>query len=179
MKHSGLWIIAGVALLSLAAVVWLIVAAGGSGSPGGTATRVIETPMPVPSAPEPSPAPERSLDPAPPPTSSEPTAVPDAAAAEAETDEPGAAELQADSDLQADAEVELPSLNDSDGFVRERLQAVSEGPALLRWVADEQLIRKFVVFVENISRHEFPQTDLPYRAVGGEMPVRELDQICS
>ena len=73
-------------------------------------------------------------------------------------------------------EVVLPSLNDSDGFVRERLQALRNGAAVLRLVADDQLIRKFVVFVENVGRHEFPQTDLPFRPVGVEMPVRELDQ---
>ena len=32
-----------------------------------------------------------------------------------------------------------------------------------------------MVFVENISRGEFPQTALPYRALGQDMPVRNID----
>ena len=43
-------------------------------------------------------------------------------------------------------------------------------------LAEDQIVRKFVVFVENISREEFPQTGLPYRGLGQEMSVSEVDE---
>ena len=72
--------------------------------------------------------------------------------------------------------IQLPSLNQSDEFVFEGLRAFQNGAALVRLIASDQLIRKFVVFVENISRGEFPQTGLPYRALGQEMPVTNIDE---
>ena len=47
--------------------------------------------------------------------------------------------------------------------------------ALVNALAEDQIVRKFVVFVENISRGEFPQTGLPYKGLGQEMPVSEID----
>ena len=72
--------------------------------------------------------------------------------------------------------VELPSLNDSDDFVLEGLRALQNGVALIRVLADDQLIRSIVVFVDNISRGEFPQTSLPYKRIGQEMSVRNIDE---
>jgi hypothetical protein len=72
--------------------------------------------------------------------------------------------------------VELPSLNDSDDFVLEGLRALQNGAALIRVLADEQLIRSIVVFVDNISRGEFPQTSLPYKRIEQEMSVRNIDE---
>ncbi len=90
--------------------------------------------------------------------------------------EVGTEPASSDEAEQAVAEVALPSLNESDAFVREQLQNLRNGAALLGLLADGELIRKFVVFVDNVSREEFPQTDLPYRPIGVAMPVRELDQ---
>lgn len=165
MKKIGFLIIAGVAILSLVALVWLSL---GSSEPSG-ATTTFTVDAPVPQRPEPAPAPaSRTI--APPVTSAvtavEPPAEPEPVIEATVEPEPEP----------AGPEVELPGLNSSDGFVRERLQALSDGAALLSLVTDEQLIRRFVVFVENISRHEFPQTDLPYRPIGADMPVRELDR---
>ena len=165
MKKIGFLIIAGVAILSLVALVWLSL---GSSEPSG-ATTTFTVDAPVPQRPEPAPAPaSRVITPSTPPavTAVEPPAGPEPVIEAPVEPEPEPAE----------PEVELPGLNNSDGFVRERLQALSDGAALLGLITDEQLIRRFVVFVENISRHEFPQTDLPYRPVGVDMPVRELDQ---
>ena len=69
----------------------------------------------------------------------------------------------------------MPSLNDSDGFVLEGLRALQNGAALISVLADEQLIRGIVVFVDNISRGDFPQTSLPYKRIGEEMSVRNID----
>jgi hypothetical protein len=71
--------------------------------------------------------------------------------------------------------VQLPSLNDSDAFVFEGLRALQNGAAVISVLADEQLIRSIVVFVDNISRGGFPQTGLPYKGIGQEMPVRNID----
>ncbi len=167
MKKIGFLIIAGVAILSLVALVWLSL---GSSEPSG-ATTTFTVDAPVPRRPEPAPAPAtRTIaSPAPPAV----TAVEPPTGPEPVIETPVEPEPEPDP---AEPEVELPALNDSDGFVRERLQALSDGAVLLSLVTDEQLIRRFVVFVENISRHEFPQTDLPYRPIGVDMPVRELDQ---
>ena len=172
MKKSGFLIIAGVAIVSLAALVWLAL---GFDEPAGTTSRVIELPAPVAAEPEPAPAPRVISPPAQPAVTAvdpaeDPEPVVEVPAQPVEEPEPAPPEGS------ADPEVVLPGLNDSDGFVRERIQALRAGAAMLSLIADDQLIRKFVVFVENISRHEFPQTDLPYRSLGVEMPVRELDQ---
>ena len=172
MKKSGLLIIAGVAIVSLAALVWLSLSFE---EPSEPVTLVIEPPAPISAEPEPEPAPRAVI----PPAQTAVTAVEPAEEPEPVVEVPAQPEVEPEPDPPAvsdEPEVELPSLNDSDGFVRERLQALRDGAALLGLIADEQLIRKFVVFVENTSRHEFPQTDLPYRSIGVEMPVRELDQ---
>ena len=172
MKKSGLLIIAGVAIVSLAALVWLSLSFE---EPSEPVTLVIEPPAPISAEPDPEPAPRAVI----PPAQTAVTAVEPAEDPEPVVEVPAQPEVEPvpEPPVESDEpEVELPSLNDSDGFVRERLQALRDGAALLGLIADDQLIRKFVVFVENTSRHEFPQTDLPYRSIGVEMPVRELDQ---
>ena len=168
MKKWGFLIIAGVAMVSLAALVWLSV---GFDEPTGTTSRIIELPAPVSAEPEPVPTPRVISPPAQPAV----TAVEPAEEPEPVVEVPVQPVVEPEPP-EEEPEVVLPSLNDSDGFVRERLQALRNGAAVLRLVADDQLIRKFVVFVENVGRHEFPQTDLPFRPVGVEMPIRELDQ---
>lgn len=71
--------------------------------------------------------------------------------------------------------VQLPSLNSSDNFVFTELRGLQNGAALVSLLAEDQIVRKFVVFVENISRGEFPQTGLPYKPLGVEMPVDSID----
>ncbi len=168
MKRFGLLIIAGVAIVSLAALVFLML---GSGEPSGSTTLIIDPPAPLsqsqPQSPEPAAATRAVTPPA-------PSAM---AATEPATAAPAQAEsAPRPSPASTETGLELPSLNDSDGFVLKRLRALRNGAALIGLIADEQLIRKFVVFVDNTSRHEFPQTDLPYRPIGTDMPARELDQ---
>jgi len=172
MKRFGLLIIAGVAIVSLAALVFLML---GSSEPSGSTTLIIDPPAPQSQSQPPEPAPAtRAVTP---PPSSAIAALEPAVEPEPAIEAPAQAE-SAPGPSQASTEtgLELPSLNDSDGFVIEHLRALRNGAALLGLIADEQLIRKFVVFVDNISRHEFPQTDLPYRPIGIDMPARELDQ---
>ncbi len=170
MKKSSLFVIAGVAIVSLAALIWLSL---GFDEPGGTATRVVEVPGPEAVEPEPIPVPRVVIPPAQPVVAADETAAAPEPVVEVPAVEPAASDPAAQD---AAPDVELPSLNDSDGLVRESLRALRNGAALLALIGDDQLIRKFVVFVENVSRHEFPQTELPYRPIGVEMPVRELDQ---
>ena len=72
--------------------------------------------------------------------------------------------------------VQLPSLTDSDSFVFSSISTFQNSAALLELLAEDQIVRKFVVFAENISRGEFPQTGLPYKNLGQEMIVQNIDE---
>ena len=172
MSKSGLWTIAGVAVLSLLYLVYLAVSYE---APTGTTTVALPPPALQPVVEEPTPVvrpilPETRLQPEPEPpapAAADPVVEPppvEVAVAEPEEEGPESPVIQ------------LPSLNQSDEFVFEGLRAFQNGVALVGLLANDQLIRKFVVFVENISRGEFPQTGLPYRAIGQEMPVTNIDE---
>ena len=187
MPKSGVLVIAAVAVLTLLSLVYFALTID---TPEGTTTLIIEPPvrliedMPVVaptsiSATQPnSPLPQIRLQP-----QQEPPVV---AVAEAEIatlpeevalPEPES-ELETESlDEEEQANVvELPSLTESDSFVFESLRTLQNGIALVDLLAEDQIVRKFVVFVENISREEFPQTGLPYRGLGQEMSVSEVDE---
>ena len=182
MTKSGLFVIAAVAILTLLSLVYFALTVD---SPEGTTTLVIEPPVSVV---ENSPAPSPSLAPSTQPNSplpqirlqpqQEPASValsePEIAALPEEV-EP--VELAPEPELNEDETnvIELPTLTDSDPFVFETLQTLQNGMALVNALAEDQIVRKFVVFVENISRGEFPQTGLPYKGLGQEMPVSEID----
>lgn len=72
--------------------------------------------------------------------------------------------------------VELPTLNMSDTFVVARLSAIETGNALLNVLTSEELIRRFVVFVENVAEGNLPQLDYPVARLSQSMAVRELDE---
>jgi len=72
--------------------------------------------------------------------------------------------------------VELPRLNNSDSFVAERLQQLQSGASLMTLLADEQLVRRFVVLVDNVARGTLPQSNLPYRELAAEFPVTTIDE---
>ena len=187
MPKSGLLVIAAVAVLTLLSLVYFALTID---TPEGTTTLVIEPPVSViedspvvapasTSATQPnSPLPQIRLQP-----QQEPPAV---AVAEAEiaTLPEEVALPQPESELETESldeeeqvnVVELPSLTESDSFVFESLRTLQNGIALVDLLAEDQIVRKFVVFVENISREEFPQTGLPYRGLGQEMSVSEVDE---
>ena len=182
MTKSGLFVIAAVAILTLLSLVYFALTVD---SPEGTTTLVIEPPVSVvENSPAPSPSPGPSTQPNSPlpqirlQPQQEPASValsePEIAALPEEV-EP--VELAPEPELNEDETnvIELPTLTDSDPFVFEILQTLQNGMALVNALAEDQIVRKFVVFVENISRGEFPQTGLPYKGLGQEMPVSEID----
>ena len=182
MTKSGLFVIAAVAILTLLSLVYFALTVD---SPEGTTTLVIEPPVSVV---ENSPAPSPSRAPSTQPNSPLPQIrlQPQQAPASVALSEPEIAtlpeeveqvELAPEPELNEDETnaIELPSLTDSDPFVFETLQTLQNGMALVNVLAEDQIVRKFVVFVENISRGEFPQTGLPYKGLGQEMPVSEID----
>ena len=187
MTKSGFLVIAAVAILTLLSLVYFALTID---SPEGTTTLVIEPPVSViensptlapnrPTATQPnSPLPQIRLQPQQEPASvavTEPeiASLPEEVElVEPEPEVQPALESSDDEDINL---VELPSLTDSDSFVFESLRTLQNGMALIELLADDQVVRKFVVFVENISRGEFPQTGLPYKALGQEMPVSEID----
>ena len=182
MAKSGLFVIAAVAILTLFSLVYFALTLD---SPEGTTTLVIEppvsvdedspTPSPAPSTQPNSPLPQIRLQP-----QQEPASVaisePEIAMLPEEVEQ---AELTPEPEPELDEydtnAIELPNLTDSDPFVFETLQTLQNGIALVNALAEDQIVRKFVVFVENISRGEFPQTGLPYKGLGQEMPVSEID----
>ena len=185
MSKSGLFVIAAVAILTLLSLVYFAITFE---APEGTTTVVIEPPAPALQAVEPAESPTRSAQqnsPLP-QIRIQPQAEPPAVAVtdveevevapppeEIEVVEEGPAVVQEES---ATDVIQLPTLNSSDSFVLDGLRAMQNGAALVELLARDQIVRKFVVFVENISRGEFPQTGLPYRALGQDMPVRNIDE---
>ena len=182
MSKSGLYAIAAVAILTLLSLVYF---AFTFEAPQGTTTVLIEPPAPTIEPPESAERPSQGQQ--------SPTALPQIriqpeadsppiAAAVAEVVEivpsPREVEVVAEESIVEDEPnvVQLPTLNNSDTFVFEGLRAMQNGASVLRLLAQDQIVRKFVVFVENISRGEFPQTGLPYKALGEEMPVSNIDE---
>ncbi len=182
MTKSGLFVIAAVAILTLLSLVYFALTVD---SPEGTTTLVIEPPVSVvENSPAPSPSPAPLTQPNSPlpqirlQPQQEPASValsePEIATLPEEVEQ---VELAPEPELNEDETnvIELPTLTDSDPFVFETLQTLQNGMALVNALAEDQIVRKFVVFVENISRGEFPQTGLPYKGLGQEMPVSEID----
>lgn len=66
--------------------------------------------------------------------------------------------------------VELPDLNDSDGFIREQLAAY-ELPK--QWLAAEELARRAAVVVDNTARGEFPIDQLNFLSISASFKVRD------
>lgn len=174
MSKAGLWAIAGIAVLTLLYLVYL---AATFETPEGTTTVIVPARSEV-AVTEPVPTIRPSLpqtrlrpEPEPPaPAAAEP--IIEAAPTEVEQPEP---EVEVAADDPAGEVIQLPSLNNSDEFVFEGLRAFQNSAALVRLLASEQLVRGFVILVDNISRGEFPQTGLPYRPLRQEMPVSNID----
>jgi hypothetical protein len=88
--------------------------------------------------------------------------------------EPEVLEEQVEEPVEAEV-VQLPALGASDSFISQRLQQLSDGATLLSYLVDQQMVRRFVVLVDNISQGNLPQTNLPYRDVEGDFAVRTID----
>src|SRR5690554_3624013 len=169
MAHKTLAIIAALSLVGLAFLVYLALTFE---PPEATRTVELEQPTPRPIErvlPEEFPAPvdqepfrpvEVEPEPAPQP---EPDSAP-AAIAEATPAEP------------AEPAEPLPSLNNSDAYVLQRLASIELGASLLRLMVSDEIIRKFVVFTHNVAEGDLPQLEYPLRRVPSELMVHELDE---
>lgn len=158
MAHKTLAIIA---VLSLAGLLFLVYLAMTFESPDGTRTMEIDQPVPRPAEPiRAIPVPEPDPDP-------DDDAV--------QTLPPGVAETPAELEPEPEPQIELPPLSESDSHVLARLAGMEMGASLLRLIAPDELIRKFVVYVDNVANEELPQLDYPVRPVEQDMQVREVD----
>jgi len=84
-------------------------------------------------------------------------------------------ELIAEVENVVEPEPVLPLLNNSDSYVREELATMDGTSSLLMYLVSDELVRKFVVMIENISRGEFPERNLPLLYPQERMTVTELD----
>ena len=159
MSKAGIWSIAAIAVCTFLYLVYLAVAFE---PPRGTTTVILPTPAAEIEVIEPRPVPTRI-------TPSTPAA---AASVEVEPIVVDVVEVEAPV---AEAAVDLPRLNDSDSFVAEKISELPSGTSLLSYLVDEQLVRRAVVLVENISRGQYPQTALPYKPIVEEMQVSSDD----
>ena len=159
MSKAGIWSIAAIAVCTFLYLVYLAVAFE---PPRGTTTVILPTPAAEIEVIEPRPVPTRI-------TPSTPAA---AASVEVEPIVVDVVEVEAPV---AEAAVDLPRLNDSDSFVAKKISELSSGTSLLGYLVDEQLVRRAVVLVENISRGQYPQTALPYKPIVEDMQVSSDD----
>ena len=159
MSKAGIWSIAAIAVCTFLYLVYLAVAFE---PPRGTTTVILPTPAAEIEVIEPRPVPTRI-------TPSTPAA---AASVEVEPMVVDVVEVEAPV---AEAAVDLPRLNDSDSFLVEKISELPSGTSLLSYLVDEQLVRRAVVLVENISRGQYPQTALPYKPIVEEMQVSSDD----
>ncbi len=169
MSKSGLWAIAAIAVLTL---LYLLYLAATFEAPTGTTTIIVPATV-TQTEQEPAPVIQPSfaqtrLQPPAEPAPVAATPVIDEAPDEVEIPEAAIEEVES-------AVVQLPSLNNSDEFVFKGLRSLQNGAALISVLANEQLVRSLVVFVDNISRDEFPQTGLPYRRIEQDMQVSNID----
>lgn len=85
---------------------------------------------------------------------------------EIETDPPGEAE-------QPRPLPELPPLEDSDGWIHDRLAELAGAQAVENWLVDERLIERAVVFVNSLDADPIPQRMWPLQPAPGPARVRE------
>jgi hypothetical protein len=77
---------------------------------------------------------------------------------------PPAAAVTAPTTTPSAPPVSLPSLDDSDAFVRELLKGLSPDPQLAAWLGAKNLVRTFAVAVQNIGEGRSPASFVPFLA---------------
>ena len=70
----------------------------------------------------------------------------------------------------------LPDLNDSDGFVVARATEIQGEDAITEFLASNQIVRKFVMLVDNVSRGELPPRDRPLEGPSRPLQAREISE---
>ena len=58
-------------------------------------------------------------------------------------------------------EIALPSLDESDSLVRNLVAALTSHPAFAAWLIPDQLVRTFVLVVDNVADGNNPAARLP------------------
>jgi hypothetical protein len=161
MKKSGVFAIAGVAIVTFLYLVYLAI---NFEAPSQTTTITLPMPNPIVVAPS-------NLRP-------EITTQNPAARAQPASVAPPAEEVAMEGPVEESlaSETQLPRLNDSDEFLLSRLADFRGGEILLNFLVDDQIIRKAVTLIENMTRGEIPQSGLPYKAIGSEIIVSEIDR---
>lgn len=158
--NKSVAIIAAIAAIGLLFLVYL---AATFESPEGTRTVTIDAPIPRP--PEPVQQESESL-----PVIREPAVV-DTPAEVPATPEPLPVTREPVQEV-----VELPTLNASQPFVMEEITVMESGEQIAAYLTGDDLIRKFVVFADNVREGSLPQLDYPIRRLPQPMAVRELDE---
>lgn len=94
------------------------------------------------------------------------------------TEQPVAAAETAKAVAEPGAEIDLPPLEQSDSVVRELVGQLSSHPAVVSWLATDQLIRNFTTVVLNVSNGRSPSAQLTrlkpresFRVTAGPSPV--------
>ncbi len=64
------------------------------------------------------------------------------------------------------------TLRTSDVIVRELVSELSANPKLVAWLANEDLVRRFVAAVDNVANGISPTTQLEFHAAQGQIPGR-------
>ncbi|MDH3254998.1 MAG: DUF3014 domain-containing protein [Acidobacteriota bacterium] len=78
--------------------------------------------------------------------------------------------LDAEQERQAE---DLPALDASDELVRELARALSANPKLASWLVTDDIVRRFVVAVDNIGEGETPRAQLGFMAPPGSFRTSE------
>lgn len=77
-------------------------------------------------------------------------------------------------DEPAEPQLELPELTASDAFIRDLTSALSSRPELAKWLATDDLIRRFVAAVDNVAEGVSPRPHLLVMAPEGDFEVVDL-----
>lgn len=73
----------------------------------------------------------------------------------------------------AEEEIELPPLPQSDPLVRELVGRLSSNPRLASWLATDDLVRRFVVTVDNLAEGRSPAVHLRFLDPGAGFQARQ------
>jgi len=72
-------------------------------------------------------------------------------------------------------QLELPSLDASDAFVRPLVEGLSSNPRLAAWLVNDHLVERFVTVVDNVARGESPRLQVPFLVPEQGFAVAEED----
>lgn len=76
---------------------------------------------------------------------------------------------------QPEEALDLPPLDESDSFIRELAAALAGRPGWIAWLATDNLIRTFVVVVDNVAEGNNPARHLPFMKTAQRFEAEEAD----